>query len=199
MKNAILRDGIFLKGKRMKRTIILSGKTYEYELEKKKVKNLNLRVRRDGSIYVSVPVFVKISEVEEFLGRKEDFLKKALEKREETPLPELFALEELKEIVQHFLNIYVPYFEKRNCYVMAVKFRTMKTRWGSCHTRKGVLTFNTHLRYASERSIEYVVVHELCHLLVPNHSPLFYKEVEKLLPDYKERRKELKGITISLP
>ena len=75
---------------------------------------------------------------------------------------------------------------------MGVKITSARTRFGSCSS-KGNLCFSLYLMEKSERAIDYVVVHELCHLREMNHSPKFYREIEKILPDYRERIKELKG------
>ena len=77
-----------------------------------------------------------------------------------------------------------------------IKYRKMTSRWGSCHYKKGKIVFNSYLSKVADDLIEYVVVHELCHFIVPDHSKQFYANVERLLPDYKQRRKRLKNIVI---
>ncbi len=69
--------------------------------------------------------------------------------------------------------------------------RRMKSRWGSCTARSRSLRFNLHLARVPERCIEYVVVHELAHLQVQNHSAAFWERVGRFLPDWKARRREL--------
>ncbi|MBQ2701563.1 MAG: M48 family metallopeptidase, partial [Clostridia bacterium] len=66
-----------------------------------------------------------------------------------------------------------------------------RTRWGSCSFDDS-LHFSFRLLYAPKEMIEYVVVHELAHTKHKNHSPLFWAEVGKYIPDYKKRRKWLK-------
>lgn len=77
-----------------------------------------------------------------------------------------------------------------------IKFRRMKSRWGSCSSSK-VLTFNTELVKVKKELIDYVIVHELAHLTYMNHSKKFHDLVEKFYPDSKTYRKELKNIKIS--
>lgn len=73
-----------------------------------------------------------------------------------------------------------------------LKFRKMKTRWGSCQPKKNILTFNTWLLTKPYESIKYVVIHEFCHFIHADHSKSFYSELEKHMPDYKVHRKNLK-------
>ena len=72
-----------------------------------------------------------------------------------------------------------------------VSIKTVKTLWGSCSSRRN-LTFCTRLVLAPAALLEYVVVHELCHLKFMNHSPEFWNEVAQYLPDYKNSRRQLR-------
>ncbi len=74
--------------------------------------------------------------------------------------------------------------------------RSLRSRWGSC-TSKGKITINTELVKLDERFIEYVIIHELCHLKYHNHGKDFYRLLEKLSPDYKTIRKEMRKYSIS--
>ncbi|MDZ7796276.1 MAG: SprT family zinc-dependent metalloprotease [Candidatus Marinimicrobia bacterium] len=73
-----------------------------------------------------------------------------------------------------------------------LRFYRMKRRWGSCSS-KGVITLNTELIKKAPELIDYVILHELCHLKVPTHNRAFYDLLESVLPDWKTRRKELNG------
>lgn len=73
----------------------------------------------------------------------------------------------------------------------AVRLKTLKSRWGSCSSR-GNLNFNWLLVLAPIHILDYVVVHELCHFVHPDHSSRFWDMVESILPDYRERRKWLR-------
>ncbi len=79
-----------------------------------------------------------------------------------------------------------------NFRVHKISIRSQKTRWGSCSTH-GSLSFNFKLIQYRKEVIDYVIIHELCHLKEMNHSKKFWLLVEKLCPDFKSLRKELKG------
>lgn len=77
---------------------------------------------------------------------------------------------------------------------LRITITSARTRFGSC-SGKNSISFSFYLMRYPEEAIDYVVVHELCHILHHNHSKEFYKEVERVLPDYKNREKILKTYT----
>ncbi len=78
----------------------------------------------------------------------------------------------------------------------ALKFRKMRSRWGSCSS-KGVITLNSELMKLEKELIRYVIIHELAHLVHMNHSKEFHALVEAYLPDSKQIRKRLKAVSIT--
>lgn len=72
-----------------------------------------------------------------------------------------------------------------------VGIKTFKSRWGSC-TVQGKLEFNWQIVLAPNRMVDYVVIHELCHLIHHDHSAQFWKEVARVMPEYGECRQWLK-------
>lgn len=71
-----------------------------------------------------------------------------------------------------------------------LSIRTLRSRWGSCSST-GKITLNSELIKLDPKFIDYVIIHELCHLRHHNHGPEFYKLLEQIVPDYKSVRKEL--------
>jgi len=183
----------------VQKEITLNGTLIKYELVYKKVKNKNLRIRPDGSIYVSANKRVAEKTIEAFILSKSDFILRALEKyknAQASEQKEYFDDSEIREIITTFCRKAYLYYEAFGIKYPQIKFRKMVSRWGSCHTQKGILTFNTALKYAPYECIEYVVLHEFTHFLVPNHSQKFYRELEKVCPDWKICRRRLKEINI---
>ncbi len=73
-----------------------------------------------------------------------------------------------------------------------VSFRKMRSRWGSCIPSKGKVTLNTNLIYYPEVCLDYVLVHEFAHLIIPNHSRRFYQVVENWMPEYRQAQQWLR-------
>lgn len=98
----------------------------------------------------------------------------------------------------HFSNILddlIPQFEKHDVRVKELIIRKMKSRWGSC-TNEGVITLNLHLIKAPKRCIEYVILHELCHLIHHKHDARFYQLLNSMMPNWKKWKEKLE-ITLS--
>nr|WP_321265620.1 SprT family zinc-dependent metalloprotease [uncultured Sulfurimonas sp.] len=97
----------------------------------------------------------------------------------------LYSKNYLTQRTQHYAKI-------MNLEYKDIKFKKMKSRWGSCSSDK-ILTFNTQLIKLKKEQIDYVVVHELSHLIHMNHSKNFHNLVERYLPDSKRVRKDIKN------
>ncbi|MDH5766171.1 MAG: M48 family metallopeptidase, partial [Gammaproteobacteria bacterium] len=91
---------------------------------------------------------------------------------------------QLKDKVEHYAKII-------GVKPRSVTVKVYKARWGSCSI-EGEIAFNWKLIVAPHRIVDYVVVHELCHMHQHNHSSRFWACVEQVLPDYRERRQWLK-------
>ena len=102
-----------------------------------------------------------------------------------------------KYMAQEYLSQRVEYFaEIMELQYTILKFRKMKSRWGSCSCAK-TITLNTQLIKVQKELIDYVIVHELAHLVHMNHSKKFHDLVAKYLPHAKTLRKKLKNIHLS--
>ena len=107
---------------------------------------------------------------------------------------EQWYISKAKKIIHERLELFA---NKIGVKINTVRYKNQKTRWGSC-SQKGNLNFNWKLVMAPMYIVDYVVVHELCHLIQMNHSKKFWQQVGSWIPDYKERRKWLKENGIRL-
>ncbi len=183
----------------MVKELTICGTKIQYDLQYKNVKNINLRIKSCGTVTVSTNKRVKEKVIEEFLISKADFILKALDKFSNASIEnqkQYFTEEEIREVITKLCEKAYPYFREKGISFPQIKFRKMKSRWGSCHTKNGILTFNLNLIYAQIECIEYVVYHEFTHFLVPNHSAKFYQELAKVCPDWKAKRQKLKEIIL---
>ena len=109
---------------------------------------------------------------------------------------EQWYISKAKKIIHERLELFA---DKIGVEINTVRYKNQKTRWGSC-SQKGNLNFNWKLVMAPTYIVDYVVVHELCHLIQMNHSKEFWQQVGGRIPDYKERRRWLKenGMKLNL-
>ncbi len=100
--------------------------------------------------------------------------------------------EEKKELARALVQEKVVYFNTFYQFnIKAIRIRNTTSRWGSCSS-KGNLNFNYGIVYLPPELVDYIVVHELCHLKEFNHSKNFWNLVGEVIPDYKVRRMRLK-------
>ncbi len=171
----------------------------EIKLIRSRRKTISIEVTADAKVIVRAPNRAPLSDINRFIGEKADWIDKSLNKmrqrKEEQSQKKELSPQEVKLLVTRAKRI-IPQRVRYYADLMGVTYgritiRMQKSRWGSC-SGKGNLNFNCLLMRTPETILDYVVVHELCHLKEMNHSPRFWAEVEKVLPDYKERRKWLK-------
>ena len=96
--------------------------------------------------------------------------------------------QQCRDIFSRVVSEVYPTFRKYGVARPTLKLRTMDTRWGSCIAGKGIITLNKRLIEAPMNCIEYVVMHEFCHFIHPDHSKKFYALLTVLMPDWKERK-----------
>lgn len=107
--------------------------------------------------------------------------------------PNLAALENYKKafarrVYGHFIAKFAPAVNRK---INRVVVRKMTTRWGSCNSRKGYINLSLNLIEKAPELVEYVVLHELAHLIYPHHQKSFYNFIAELMPDFKTREQRL--------
>jgi len=168
-----------------------------YDLERKRVKNINLRIKPDGSVHVSAHRLVPQSVIDEFVLSRAELILRAQARMQARPARmQHFSENEIRELVLALCKKVYPYYERLGITFPQIRFRKMVSQWGNCRAKEGILTFNTALMYVPYACIEYVVLHEFTHFLEQNHSKAFYSELEKVCPDWKMLRKQLKEISL---
>lgn len=173
------------------------GGVITYELERKRVKNLNLRIRPDGSVYVSAHPRVSLKAIDAFVTSKapmiraaqDRFARQRLQTQALPPVPR----EACRALFARSFSAQLPLLAPYGVKMPQLRLRDMRTRWGSCAWKKGVVTLNTRLYYAPEECLDYVALHELCHFVHPDHSAGFHALMAALMPDYKQRKRRLES------
>lgn len=111
-----------------------------------------------------------------------------LSKEKEIKLVKKWYIDMTKEI----LNLRVNYFaDLMQLNYLGIGIDNCKTRWGSC-SKSGIIKFNLRLSMLPHKLIDYIIIHELSHLIEFNHSKQFYEIIGSIMPDWKVQRKKLK-------
>jgi predicted metal-dependent hydrolase len=228
---------------------ILKLQELEIEVEKKKIKNMYLKILPpNGRIHISAPINMNNDRIQSFVMEKLEWIREK-QKKQQTKNNSLInqdiqyvngdmiyyngckyrlsLLESAKtgvtvnqsELIMHVRKnstieqrrkiLYTWYKEVLtvNITSLLIKWeavigvksdsftiRNMKTRWGTCNIRSKKLSFSLQLATKNLRCVEYVVVHELVHLLEGSHNHVFKAYMDKFLPDWRRIKKELNGL-----
>ncbi len=163
----------------------------EYVLIRSRRRTVALEVKKDLTVVVRAPLKMPKREIDAFLNRHEKWLEGALARTAEKAKKSAETAEREEEL-RSAAAAYLPQKTAEWAKIMGVspagiKITAAKTRFGSC-SGKNSICYSWRLMAYPEKAVEYVVVHELAHILQKNHSPAFYALVAKYLPDWKERR-----------
>ncbi len=102
-----------------------------------------------------------------------------------------YLTQQCQTVFEEIVSQIYPVFQKYGVSRPSIRIRNMETRWGSCLAKKGMITLNKRLLEAPRSCIEYVIMHEFCHFIHPDHSKNFYTFLTMLMPDWKERKEAL--------
>ena len=165
----------------------------EYTIIRSRRKTIAIQITPGGEILVRCPSRMRVRDIQSFVESKQAWIETHLCRLPPAQPPltdaELRALAaQAKEDLPERVAFFAP---KIGVTWGRITIRSQKSRWGSCSS-KGNLNFNCLLMLAPPEIRDYVVVHELCHRKELNHSPRFWAEVEKILPDYRLHKKWLK-------
>lgn len=183
-----------------KRKIIINNEEIFFELKpSRKARSLRLEIGASGLV-VTKPWFISGVFMEQFILRQADWIFKNLAKHKDAEVLPQISKEDLVVLKKRAAKILIArleFFNQEYNYVYkSISVRDQKTRWGSC-SRQGALNFNYRLALLPESLLDYVAVHELCHLKEMNHSVRFWNLVARTIPDHKARRKELEKFRLT--
>lgn len=219
MFNQVMSNQVILSLEEIRQQLSAAG--IALTISPKKVKNINFRLK-PNALVVSVPKGVCETHLQAMLSKRlawalhhhEQLVKQAQHKAAFLPDADTvdskngvllwgkhqnidlngraiteFYRDELTAIVPKLLEKWQP----KTAVASEVRFKTMKTRWGSCNTRARRVWLSTYLPAYPIQCTEYVIVHELCHLIHPDHSKAFWQAVATAMPDYKHWHNLLAG------
>ena len=181
----------------MTKTIYVDG--LEVALTRKRIKRMNIRVKEpDGRVAVSAPYAVSEREVIRFIRSRRGWIDKSAAKIRAMsaayPEPETKAEKEARRRdLKRRIEERLPYIEEvtgLRCSGWTV--RDMKSRWGSCNTKTHHINLSLMLALRSDAELDYVILHELVHTVVPDHGKDFYAMMDRYMPGWKQIRKELR-------
>ncbi len=164
---------------------------FTYNVIRSKRKTISISVDTECNITVRAPLRMTDGEIESFVTEKKKWLEKAVaEQMKRAENAKTYTDEDIKLLrkkAKEILPQKVSYYSSiMGVEPSSVKINSAKKRYGSC-SGKNSLNFSLYLIDKDERFIDYVVVHELAHIVHHNHSKDFYALIEKYMPDYKER------------
>ncbi len=165
-----------------------------YELVRKKVKNITIRVKKDGTVIVTVPLRADRKRVEAFVEMRADWIRQKVQEAGKRTIIHLDDLEWTDRKEQYLREVVAgvyPLFAAYRIPYPELKFRKMVSQYGNCRTRTSVITLNKALTQIPLECVEYVAVHELAHLIEANHGKNFYRIIGQVMPDYRIREERL--------
>lgn len=164
------------------------------EIQRRKIKNMNIYIKPPkGDVLVTVPMRISDEEVFRFLKKKEQWILKNHEKmkNQKTFQQKEISIEQRKWLENKIIEYAMKWEPVMGVHCTGFMIWNMKTRWGSCSIHSKKIRINLQLAAKPEECIEYVLVHELCHLLEPSHNERFYYFMDLYLPDWENRKKKL--------
>ena len=164
----------------------------EIEVRYSRRKSLCAEITSDAHVIVRAPIGTPLHQIHDFLNQyarqiQTDILRVRKKIESSSKLPPISS-DEIEKLCQKACEVIPPrvryYAEKIGVTYGNITIRNQKTRWGSCSSI-GNLNFNCLLMLVPEGVMDSVIIHELCHLKEPNHSPKFWALVESYYPQYK--------------
>ena len=170
------------------------------EVTRKRIKRMNMRIKEpDGRVVISAPYMTPDREIIAFVRAKRRWLDNGIARVQrraaEHPQPVSVAEKESRRAdLKRRIAERLPEIERRTglkCNGWTV--RDMHTRWGSCNTRTHHVNFSLMLATRSDTELDYVILHELVHTVVPGHGADFYALMDRFMPGWKNIRRGMRA------
>ena len=168
----------------------------DYRLVRKNRKTVSMKLDPDGSVVVTAPLWVSRHRIDAFVDTHVAWVEKQRLRLRDRAAQEAALTPERIAALKRKAKTELPPRIAAYAAILGVrptgfKVTSAAKRFGSC-SAKNSLCFSWRLMQYPPEAIDYVVVHELCHILHHDHSPAFYAAVARVMPDYKRREKLLK-------
>ena len=179
---------------------MLNAGSVRVRVLRKPIKNMYLRVKSaEGPVDVTAPLRMSDADIAAFVTAKAAWIDACREALVSGPVGRGAPTEDELRAWRKALERDAPpltaaWAEKMGVRPERLVYRNMTSRWGSCVPSTGRICLNVQLAAAPEGSLEYVIVHELAHLIESGHGPRFQAVMDAYLPDWRERRARLRGI-----
>jgi len=168
----------------------------DYQIVRMKRRTIALHLLQDGTLEVRAPHRVSEKVLSEFVENKRDWIQKAKERQAQAVVLPTFSdkeIHEMKEATKNRIDGFLQDFHGLK--PQKVNIRKQKSVWGTCN-KKGTISINAFCCLLPEPLFQYIMIHELCHLVELNHSIRFWALVSSYLPDWKATRAELNKFRI---
>lgn len=179
----------------------------DIKVTRRRTSRLSLRITKNGEVHVSAPYGTAEATIRDFIEKHTEWIKRAQMRtleREQTrsnfyaqlPLATRVQRAESQTRLDGIVRPLIAHYSA----LMGVSpqflyYRATRSRWGSCHTGRRAVCFSLYLLLLPEWCIEHTVVHELAHLLVPNHGPRFHALMDCYFPRWREARAEMRRVS----
>lgn len=182
-------------------TILQKVSQMNVRITYRRTSRISMRIGKNGDLLVSAPYLTPSSVIRRFIDGHSEWIRGAAARRAQlteqedlmfSSLP-LGTAKEKAEAAAKLNGIIAPMIAK-HAPEMGVtpgktRYRASRTRWGSCNVATGDISFSLYLLLLPHQCIEHTVVHELAHLIVPNHGPAFRAVMDRFFPEWKAARK----------
>ncbi len=173
-----------------------------YNLVRSNRRTLSLSVSRQGDVTVRAPLDMPQNAIDAFVEKHAEWIDKNLERVNSSPKPPSLSKSEIEQLrvrAQAYMTERTLYFAGlMNVQPRDVKITLARARWGSCSSRNSIC-YSYKVMLLPPELIDYIIVHELAHILEKNHSKGFYAIIGDHIPDFRERERKIKELAPHIP